>query len=607
MTSTLDRPRSPGMHAARPVPRGRATPPRRTQVAQQRPGHSGRRGVQTGSVRRRVGWLMLLTMIGIVGVGARLTQIQVLDRATYADLGERQGTTSVDIAAPRGAILDRNLSVLVLSDGRPTVYADPRQVIDPVRTAAELALVLDIDEQVTAARLASDRSFVYIARQVSLEDRDRVAELTLPGVGFLDEPTRLHPNGDDLAKGVLGALDIDQNPLSGVEQQYGEMLAGSEGHQEAQVSRSGLALPVGTKVNEAAEAGHDLVLTLNTEIQWLTEQSLLEAVARSGAKGGMVVVMEVGTGEILALAGATRDTVTGDVRVASHTPAFSQIFEPGSVNKTFTIAAALEERVVRPLDLFSIPPLYEFADKVFSEPHSSVPQALTVTEILAKSSNIGTIQIAETIGGDRLYQYLRRFGFGERTGIGGASTVPAESAGILHPANDWHGTGLATISFGQGVAVTAVQLAAAYNTIANDGVYLAPSLYRGTVGPDGSFHPVDAGARRRVLTAETSAVVREMLASVVTEGTGGLAAVDGFVAAGKTGTAQKPLEDRAGYSETAYMSTFAGFVPAAQPELTVVVSIDEPAEQHVAGIVAAPVFSEIAEYALRVLRVAPTE
>lgn len=550
---------------------------------------------------------MLATLIGITALGVRLTQIQVLDRATYSDLGDRQGRTNVAIEAPRGAILDRNLSVLALSDERPTVYADPRQVVDPAHTAAQLALVLDIDQDVITARLASDRHFVYVARQVSAEDRERVAELGLPGIAFLEESTRLHPNGDDLARGILGTLDIDQNPLSGVEQQFGEVLAGSEGHREARVSRGGLALPVGTQVFAAAQAGNDLVLTLHTETQWLTEQSLLAAVEASGARGGMVVVMEVGTGDILALAGATRDTETGEVRVSAHTPAFSQVFEPGSVNKTFTVAAALEEGVVRPLELFSIPPQYEFADKVFSEAYYDIPQALTVTEILAKSSNIGTIQIAETIGRERLYRYLRAFGFGSRTGPDGSATVPAESAGILHPPKEWHGTGLATISFGQGVAVTAVQLAAAYNTIANDGVYLAPSLYSGTVGPDGTFHPAEVGDRRRVLTAANSAVVRDMLASVVTDGTGTRAAVEGFTSAGKTGTAQKPLEDRAGYSETAYMSTFAGFVPADQPELTIIVSIDEPADQHVAGIVAAPVFSEIAEYALRVLRVAPTE
>ncbi len=293
--------------------------------------------------------------------------------------------------------------------------------------------------------------------------------------------------------------------------------------------------------------------------------------------------------------------------MSSHTPAYSQMFEPGSVNKTFTVAAAIEEQKVRPMDLFSIPPQYEFADKVFSEPYYSVPQALTVGEILAKSSNIGTIQIAETIGRDGLYRYLRGFGFGDLTGPGGTATVPGESPGLLHPAQEWHGTGLATISFGQGVAVTAVQLAAAYNTIANDGVYLSPSLYRGTVGPDGGFHSADTSDRRRVVGADTAAAVREMLGTVVTDGTGTLAAVDGFTVGGKTGTAQKPLVDRPGYSETAYMSTFAGFVPAMQPELTIVVSIDEPADQHVAGVVAAPVFSEIAEYALRVLRVAPTD
>ena len=552
--------------------------------------------------------MTLAVLLGVVALAARLVQIQVIQQDRYVGFGDRQGSTDVDIVPARGAILDRDFSVLALSDNRPSVYADPQLVDDPVATAQQLATVLDIDKGVIAERLANrDRRFVYIARQVSLEERDLVDQLGLLGVGFIDEPSRLRPNGDDLARGILGSVDIDQNPLSGVEAQFGEVLAGSGGHLESRIARNGLALPTSTRVLSEAQAGNDLVLTLHTETQWLTEQALLEAVESSGAKGGMVVVMEVGTGEILALAGASRDPETGDVRVARHTPAYSQVFEPGSVSKTFTVAAALEEGTVRADDLFSIPPNYEFADKVFQEPYVDFPQALTVTEILAQSSNIGTIQVAESIGRDTLYWYLRRFGFGQMTGTDGAATVPTESAGILHPASDWHGTGLATISFGQGIAVTAVQLAGAYNTIANNGVYLAPTLYRGTIDGNGELHPAPPADRRRVLSANTAAQVRAMLADVVNNGTGALAAVDGFASAGKTGTAQKPLEDRPGYSETAYMATFAGFVPAQQPELTIVVSIDEPTDQHLAGVVAAPVFSTVAEYALRVMRVAPTE
>lgn len=599
MTSTIQRPRS----TARSQPRRATVPPSTLPRPRAR-----RRRVRVGSRPRRIGLLTLAILVGVAFVVARLVQIQVLQQDRYVDFGDRQGSTDIDIVPARGAILDRDFSVLALSDVRPTVYADPQYVDDPVATAAQLATVLDIDEGLIAERLSDpNRRFVYIARQISLEDRDLVAQLGLEGIKFLDEPSRLRPNGDDLARGVLGSVDIDQNPLSGVEAQFGAVLAGSGGHLESRIARNGLALPTSTRVLTEAQAGNDLVLTLHTETQWLTEQVLLDAVESSGAKGGMVVVMEVGTGEILALAGASRDPESGEVRVSRHTPAYSQVFEPGSVSKTFTIAAALEEGTVRADDLFSIPPDYEFADKVFEEPYVDFPQALTVTEILARSSNIGTIQVAESIGRDTLYWYLRRFGFGEMTGAGGTATVPTESAGILHPAAEWHGTGLATISFGQGIAVTAVQLAGAYNTIANNGIFLSPTLYRGTIDGEGQMHPAPPGDRRRVLSANTSAQVRAMLADVVTDGTGIRAAVDGFSAAGKTGTAQKALVDRPGYSETAYMATFAGFVPAQQPELTIVVTIDEPTEEHLAGLVAAPVFSDVAEYALRVMRVAPTE
>jgi cell division protein FtsI (penicillin-binding protein 3) len=548
---------------------------------------------------------MIITVLCLAGFAARMVQIQVIDRASWAEFGDSQSIASRELPASRGAILDRDLGVLALSDRRPTIWADPRLVVDPSATAAALASVLDVEEEVIAARLASDRHFVYVDRQVDRLDQEAIDAMQLPGVSSSDEMTRLLPNGPEFARGLLGSVDPDQLALSGLEMQYTDVLTGTEGREVAETSLAGITLPSGVNLHEDAEPGDDLVLTIDTETQFLTEQALIEVVSESGAKGASAVVIEVSTGEILAIAGVRRDPETDVVSVAGYNPAYVDAFEPGSVNKTFTIAAALEEGRIRSDQLFSVPPDYEFSDKIFHEAYATEPRALTTGEILAVSSNIGTIQIAEAVGEDRLYQYLVDFGFGSTTGPDGGPAVPSETAGILSETFEWHGTALATISFGQGIAVSGVQLAAAYNTIANDGVYVAPTILKGTVSSEGAFHPVAISERRRVLSAGTAAQVREMLAMVVTDGTGKLAAIDGYEVGGKTGTAQKPLTDRVGYSETAYVSTFAGMVPIDDPALTIVVTIDE-ADSYLAGAVAAPVFSEIADYALRVLRVPPS-
>lgn len=601
MTTTLprrpmSRPASSGHRVRRPASVAHHPHPSRG-----RPGND--RKVQVGTPRRRVAWLLVFVVLGFVGLAGRLAQIQVFGRETYTALGDRQAIAASDIPASRGAILDRDFSVLALSDGRPTVWADPRLVTDPYATALALGSVLDIDVDLIRSRLASDRHFVYVDRQVTQDERLAVEALELGGVNFTEEMTRLLPNGSSLARGVIGSVDPDQEPLSGLEKQFGDVLGGSGGSEVSQVSIDGISLPLGSSYHPA-ESGHDLVLTLDTETQWLTEQVLLDAVTTSNARGAMAVVMETTSGEILALASVRRDEETGEAAVLNYNAPYVDSFEPGSVLKAFTIAAALEEQQVRDDELFSVPPEYDFADKTFREPFASAPRAMTTSEILAKSSNIGTIMIAERLGRDQLYRYLEQFGFGSVTGVDGGPAVPGEASGILLPASEWHGTAQATISFGQGVAVTAVQLAAGFNTIANDGIYLLPSISAGTVGPDGTFHAASGGERRRVVSASTARDVRAMLESAVTNGTGGNAAIDGYAVAGKTGTAQKPLDGQSGYSETAYMSTFAGFVPADDPALTIVVTIDE-AESYLAGVVAAPVFADIAEYALRVQRVPP--
>jgi cell division protein FtsI (penicillin-binding protein 3) len=282
--------------------------------------------------------------------------------------------------------------------------------------------------------------------------------------------------------------------------------------------------------------------------------------------------------------------------------AVTNVFEPGSVNKVITVAGALEEGLVNPDTVFDVPDHLQVSVHRFSDHDPHPPERWSVTDIMQHSSNVGTIMIAQQLGKDRIDQYLRMFGFGEKTGLG----FPGEPRGLLLDPADWAGTSIGSIPIGQGISVTALQMLLAYNTIANGGIHVAPQLVHATVGPDGTEAPAEPAERRRVVSERTAAQVNHMLAKVVSDGTGTAAAIDGYTVAGKTGTARKPAENARGYEPGAYIATFAGYVPAENPELAIIVSIDEPrGGLYTAGTVAAPVFSRLAQYGLRLFRIPP--
>ena len=553
---------------------------------------------------RRLAVLIILLVLVVVGATWRLVEVQVLGAQQYVDWGAEQRVRTVALSGARGSILDRDQHALVLSDDRPTITVDPTLIVDPAATAALLADVVGGDVAELTDKLSGDSRFAYVARQVDIEVGEAVRALEIDGVFVSVESARLRPNGEDFARGLLGRVDVDHNALTGLEFQYDALLSGVAGWETFERGRDGTVVPAGATAGEAAARGDDLVLTIHRETQFLAEQILVEKVEAERAKGGYAVIMRTRTGEVLAAAGVSRDPETGIARPAAYNMVYLDTFEPGSVNKLFTVSAAIEAGIVNAETLFDVPQTYEFSDKVFREPFTTGVGELTVSQILSKSSNIGTIKIAELVGKDRMYQHLVALGLGSRTGVDGLAAVPDESPGILVPSSQWFGTELAAISFGQGLAVTPIQIAGAYNAVANSGVYVRPTIVRGVVDDEGVMHrwPIDGGTR--AMSADTASTVTRMLEEVVANGTGGLAAVDGYDVAGKTGTAQKPFDG--GYSATDYMSTFAGFVPASDPELTIVVILDT-AETYLAGEVAAPLFSELAEYALRTLRVPPTE
>jgi cell division protein FtsI (penicillin-binding protein 3) len=583
------------------APRRPAPAPRRTHRAapptRWRAGHS----------RRRLVGVVVLLLLSFTAIVVRLVQVQVVDPGTYVAFGASQRFQDVKLPADRGSIFDRNGSDLAISIPQRTVWADPRLIDDPAATAAKLGGLLTLDPSATTAltaKLAIKKAFTYVERRVSDQVADAVEKAALPGIFLLKEPRRFTPAGD-LARSVLGQVGVDNEGLSGLELQYDRSLTGAPGELKVERDPDGRTIPAGERQVQPAKRGDDLVLTIDRSMQYETERALAAQILAKHAKGGTAIVSRPGTGEILALASMSTDPETGEVRAIADDTAVTASFEPGSVNKVVTVAAAIEEGLVSPSTQLTVPDTYQVGDHLFSDHDPHPTGQYSVTKILTDSSNIGTIKIAQQLGADRLDSYLRRFGFGQKTSLG----LPYEAAGILLPRKEYNATSMGSIPIGQGIAVTAIQMLEAYNVIANDGVYVPPKLVLDTVDHAGVRHPVDSGAGHRVVSSSTAQQVRDMLANVVTEGTGSRGGISGYTVAGKTGTARKPDPVRGGYEDANgqyhYVATFAGFVPAERPELSIIVVIDEPTGDIYGGSVAAPVFADLAQYGLRAFHIPP--
>lgn len=550
---------------------------------------------------------MILLAFGVLAW--RLVDLQAVDPDRYVDYGQSQRIRSQVLAADRGTIRDRNGEELAVSLPRQTLFADPLNVTDPAGAAAVLAPLIGVEASELRDRLEGPGRFTYLARQLPAAEADEIAAVLaaerLTGIYFMDEPARLHP-ADDLAHSVIGTVDIDGVGLSGLEQQFGEQLTGTPGELLLERSVDGRTIPVGEHQYRAPVKGDDLVLTLDRSLQFATEELLAEQVEATGAAGGTAVVSEPSTGEILAMTTVVR-TPDGKVRRSGDNRAVTSVYEPGSVMKPVTVAGALEAGVVEPATTFTVPDAYQIADKVFTDhdPHGTVQW--NVSEILAHSSNIGTIKIAKALGRDGVEEAYRNFGFGAPTGL----DFPAEQKGRVPPVEEWWATSIGTIPIGHGVSATPLQVLSAYNTIANGGVQVPPVLVRATEDAAGVRHPTPLAEGRRVVTPSTAARLNLMLRDVVSDGTGTAAALRGYTPAGKTGTAYK-VQPGGGYQNedgvTEYLSTFVGFAPAEDPAISVIVVIDDPDPGrggHTGGTVAAPVFARITEFALRHRQVAP--
>jgi cell division protein FtsI (penicillin-binding protein 3) len=500
-----------------------------------------------------------------------------------------QQVEDVNVAARRGTITDRNGVELAVSENSITVFADPRIIKDPAGTASQLAPFLGRSYQDLLGKL-SDRTkgFVYLARKLPLAKGTLVQKLKIPGIGTTEEPRRVYPQGT-LAGQLLGSVGVDNYGLSGIEQHLESKLHGKDG--KRRIVNDALGQPVSIVDSKRAEAGEDVQLTIDANIQERVEAVLAGVGQTYQPKGATALVLDPRSGSILALANwpSVDPSKPGAPSYLTQDRSVQSNYEPGSTFKAFTVAGALEEKLITPDTEFDLPIALQVADRTITDAHDRGPVSLSVSQILAQSSNIGAVRIGQRLGVTRFDKWVRKFGFGSSTGI----DLPGEQAGIVLKPSEYSGSSIGNLPIGQGIAVTPMQMAAGYEAIANGGVIHRPHVIQGDPAPG-----------RRVISARTSAQVSRMLEGVLSAGgTAEEAQVDGYTLAGKTGTAEKAIEG--GYSKTDFIASFIGFAPARNPRLLVAVMVDTPRGSYYGGVVAAPAFEKIVSFALPYLRIPP--
>jgi cell division protein FtsI (penicillin-binding protein 3) len=559
--------------------------------------------VDQRGLRNRWGLALMITLLVLV-VG-RLAVLQGVDGAAYANAAEQDRLRTYPIAALRGAVLDRDGNPFAYTVAASRVVADPTVVAHPARTARALSPLLDVPEAELAEKLSRDDRYVVLAAQVSPETTDAIDELELPGISYEDDPVRLYPTGS-VGGQVIGFVGRDGTGLAGIEQTFQDELAGTDGHRRVEVGSGGNPIPSGIDESTPATDGDTVTLTLDQDLQYVTEQRLGEACQDGATTRASAVVLDVHTGQVAAMASCpgydpgnysqTDPNLLGN-------PVVSDVFEPGSVMKAVTLSAALEEGVATPDTVLSVNGHIEAGDRVVTDAHDHAPIEWTVTGILAKSSNVGAIMLAREVGDEKLEHYLRAFGLGSTTDI----ELPGESAGILENSADWTASRAANVPIGQGVSVTTLQMASIYQTIANDGVRIQPRIVESVTGPGGRVTEAPAPESTRVISQATADSMAYMLEAVVgKDGTAPLGEIEGFRVAGKTGTAQRANPACNCYEGGGFVTTFVGFAPADDPQYVVAVDLERPTSEAEGGQVAAPVFADIMRYALTADGIVPS-
>src|SRR5579862_763685 len=548
-------------------------------------------------VNSRIRLLLLSTLVVFGGLLAREAWIATVRAAPLAAMATAQTKATVTLPAGRGTIFDAVGTPLALGEQATTVYADPHQVRHPKAEAAVAAKVLGLKAG-PIERALSDKSlgFVYVERKAPTDKASLLAKRKLAGFGFYGEERRTYPQGPVAAQ-VLGFAGVDNNGLAGLELELNSELNGLPGHET--LVRDPLGNPISIQSGVPAKQGKDVFLTIDHSIQANAEQVLRSTVAKFHAKDATAIVLDPHTGAVLAMAvepGYNANQFSNVAPALTTNRAISDVYEPGSVFKVVTIGGALADHLVTPETAFTLPYSIHVADRVVHDAEIRPTERMTVAQILQRSSNVGAVTIArEKLGEARLKEWINRFGFGHLTGI----DFPGESAGLLP--SYWSGSTIGNVPIGQGISVTAIQLASVYAAIANGGLWIRPHLVDHIQG----VQPTPP-ATRRILPRSVDRELLSMLKGVVSDaGTGEAAAIPGYTVAGKTGTAQKPGPN--GYMPGQYEATFIGMVPAKAPRVVVLVTVDEPRGAYYGGVVAAPAFAQIATFDLQYLEVPPDQ
>ena len=539
----------------------------------------------------------LVVVLCFAGLFIRLVQLQVFRGDSYWDQARNQRKGYVDLRAQRGEILDSHLDDLAISVEAGTVQAHPQEVADPARAARELAPILGLEEQHIYNKLTSGTRFRYLAREVSPRQMVEIRELGVPGVDVVKGTKRVYPNRE-LAAHVLGFVGVDGKGLGGLELVYDDQIKGQGGR--VNLLFDAKRRSYGRESNQPFIRGNSMVLYLDQSIQHAVEQVLSQTVESYGAESGSAIVMNVDSGEVLAMASYPGFNPNNYGKAAAEgvrNRAILDIYEPGSTFKIVTMSAVLNEGLSDPDELIDCRVgTLNLAGKVYREAKRSF-ETLTFSQILSKSSNVGTIKLGLRLGDERLYRYIREFGFGSKTGI----ELPGEQVGLLAPPSRWSRVSIGALSIGQEIGVTPLQVVRAVAVLANDGYLVKPRIVNKILTDRGEVLYESKVEREAILLPAAAGVMKKLLALTVEKGTGRRARLNGYSSAGKTGTAQKFVAGS--YSKTRYVASFAGFAPADDPLLASVVVINEPKGAYYGGVVAAPAFKQIMERSLIHLRV----
>ena len=565
-----------------------------TRAAARGGGVAGGRGVDG-----RIRLLRFLFVVFLVLAGGKAVAL-ASSSSNLTRIALEQQTATVVLPAHRGAILDRNGRELAVGKPAKTVFATPYLLKDPRSAAKQLWRTLHIGSHAERKALVEALSrpksgFAYVARKVDPAAAQAALALDLPGVGAYDEEERAYPMKGSAAQ-VLGFVGVDGNGLEGLELVFDKQLAGVAGSEVIVRDPAGRTLKTVRETPPAS--GADVQLTLDEAIQYAAEDVLRTTLRTSGAKAAVGIVMDPRSGEILAMANVptVKDNLFGVQPASDRNRCVTDMYEPGSIFKLVTISGALADGLITPTTKFTLPPSLTLYDRTINESHPRGTVTYTVREILQWSSNVGAVKIGMMMGKNRLLKWMKAYGFGATTGLG----FPGESTGLVPPADLWSGTSIVNIPMGQGIAVTPLQMAVAFSTVANNGIRVTPRLVA-QVGAAETATP----SRRRIISTKVAAEVRSMLTTAVDKGTGTKAQIPGYKVAGKTGTAEKPLPNGGGYSQTDFVASFIGMVPADHPRLVVLVAVDSPRSSIYGGDIAAPAVQKIMRFALQHLEIAP--